>query len=152
MQQRARKLWQIALTVLLFRYQRTMRSHFDLEHPPGSALMKIRHVPCGNLKTHDSQKPIRKRMAVCSTFTSILVHVVIALHGKLCHGNHHHQQKAGITKVQGKTMQLSQWAELCPQKIAKQGAKFMLHDKVQLCPPFAGEVNEHPTKKLRLGH
>ena len=81
MNQRAANLWPIALTIVLSRYQRENRSHFDLEQPRGSALMKIpgmseiREHPLwnefdmcrvGNLKTPDSHEPICKRMAVCS--------------------------------------------------------------------------------------
>ena len=101
----------------------------------------------GNLKTPDSQEHLRKRMAVCST--SVDLHM--ALHGKLCQGDHHHRPIAGQTRVQGKSMPLSQWTELYPQKFAKQVAKIMLHDQGQLCPSFAADADDHPTKKRRLG-
>ena len=162
MQQRTEKLWQIALSIVLFRHQRQHRNHFDLEQPRGSALMKTPGMSeirehtlwnefdmcrVGNLKTPDSQEHLRKRMAVCST--SVDLHM--ALHGKLCQGEHHHRPIAGQTRVQGKSMSLSQWTELYPQKFAKQVAKIMLHDQGQLCPSFAAESDEHPTKKRRLG-
>ena len=162
MQQRTANLWQIALSIVLFRYQRQHRNHFDLEQPRGSALMKTPGMSeirehtlwnefdmcrVGNLKTPDSQEHLRKRMAVCST--SVDLHM--ALHGKLCLGEHHHRPIAGQTKVQGKPMPLSQWTELYPQKFAKQVAKIMLHDQGQLCPSFAAETDDHPTKKRRLG-
>ena len=75
----------------------------------------------------------------------------MALHGKLCQGDHHHRPIAGQTRVQGKSMPLSQWTELYPQKFAKQVAKIMLHDQGQLCPSFAADADDHPTKKRRLG-
>jgi hypothetical protein len=162
MEQRTEKLWQIALSIVLFRYQRQHRNHFDLEQPRGSALMKTPGMSeirehtlwnefdmcrVGNLKTPDSQEHLRKRMAVCST--SVDLHM--ALHGKLCQGDHHHRPIAGQTRVQGKSMPLSQWTELYPQKFAKQVAKIMLHDQGQLCPSFAADADDHPTKKRRLG-
>ena len=108
MEQRTEKLWQITLSIVLFRYQRQHRNHFDLEQPRGSALMKTPGMSeirehtlwnefdmcrVGNLKTPDSQEHLRKRMAVCST--SVDLHM--ALHGKLCQGDHHHRPIAGQT-------------------------------------------------------
>jgi hypothetical protein len=76
----------------------------------------------------------------------------VALHGKMCNGEHHHRNIAGNTKVQGVTVKLSQFTELYPQKFAKQVAKIMLHDQGQRCYAMVGETtDDHPTKRRRLG-
>ena len=101
MTQRSEKLWQIALSIVLFRFQLQNRKHFDLEQPRGSALMKtpgmseiLEHTwnefdmcRVGNLKDPETREAYRKRMTVCST--SLDLH--IALHGKLCQQEHHHR-------------------------------------------------------------
>ena len=162
MEQRFQKLWQIALAIVLYQHQRESQSHFDLEQPRGSALLKTPGMSeilvgtlwnefdmcrLGDLKDPQTQEPIRKRMTVCSTSTDLH----IALHGKMCTGDHHHRPIAGNTKVHGVSVKLSQWTELYPQKFAKQVAKIILHDKGSLCETFVGETDEHPTKRRRLG-
>jgi hypothetical protein len=125
------QLWQIALGIVLFRHQQKIHAHFDMEQPRGSALWKtpgmseIRESTrwnefdmcrIGDLKDPQTQIPIRKRMMVCST--SVDLHV--ALHGKLCSGEHHHRPTASNTKVDGQSIKLSQRTELYPQKFARQ--------------------------------
>ena len=76
----------------------------------------------------------------------------VALHGKMCNGEHHHRNIAGNTKVHGVTVRLSQFTQLYPQKFAKQVAKIMLHDQGQRCYAMVGETtDDHPTKRRRLG-
>ena len=163
MNKREQQLWQISLAVVLYRFQKEHQNHFDLEQPRGSALMKTPGMheilqgtlwnefdmcKVGDLRDPQTHEPIRKRMAVCST--SVDMHV--ALHGKMCNGEHHHRNIAGNTKVQGVTVKLSQFTELYPQKFAKQVAKIMLHDQGQRCYAMVGETtDDHPTKRRRLG-
>jgi len=152
----------IALSIVLFRYKRKHRSHFDLEQPRGSAMMKapgmseiLEHTlwnefdmcRVGGLKDPTTSEAIRKRMTVCST--SLDLHT--ALDGKLCQGEHHHRVIAGNTKINGQTIKMPKLTELYPVKFTRQVAKIMLHDQGQLCSAYAGEVEEHPTKKRRLG-
>lgn len=101
----------------------------------------------GDLRDPQTQEPIRKRMTVCST--SVDLH--LALHGKLCSGEHHHRPIAGNTHVDGRCVKLSQWTELYPQKFARQVAKVLIHESSNPQLSFAGDVEEHPTKKRRLG-
>eukprot|EP00435_Cladocopium_sp_Y103_P001498 s4960_g1.t1 len=162
MNKREAQLWQIALAVVLYRYQHDNNRHFDLEQPRGSSLMKTPGMSeillgtlwnefdmcqVGDLRDPHTHEPIRKRMAVCST--SVDMHV--ALHGKLCAGDHHHRNIAGSTKVQGVSVKLSKWTELYPQKFARQVAKIILHDQGQRCYALTGEACDHPSKRRRLG-
>ena len=163
MNKREQQLWQISLAVVLYRFQKEHHNHFDLEQPRGSALMKTPGMheilqgtlwnefdmcKVGDLRDPQTHDPIRKRMAVCST--SVDMHV--ALHGKMCNGEHHHRNIAGNTKIHGVTVKLSQFTELYPQKFAKQVAKIMLHDQGQRCYAMVGEtIDDHPTKRRRLG-
>eukprot|EP00435_Cladocopium_sp_Y103_P037577 s2392_g10.t1 len=162
MKQRSDNLWQAALGIVLFRYQWDNQCHFDLEQPRGSAYWRIPGLSeilentfwnefdlcrVGNLRDPVTHDLIRKRLTVCST--SLGLHV--NFHGKLCSGDHHHRSISGSTVVNGKSMKLSQWTELYPQKFAKQVAKVLLYDQRPYDQVFAGEVDDHPTKKRRLG-
>ena len=156
------QLWQIALGIVLFRHQQWIHAHFDMEQPRGSALWKTPGMSeirentlwnefdmcrVGDLKDPKTQVPIRKRMTVCSTSTDMHV----ALHGKLCAGEHHHRPIAGSTQVDGHSVKLSQWTELYPQKFARQVAKILINDSSRYQPSYVEESDEHPTKKRRLG-
>ena len=162
MNQRRENLWQAALGIVLFRFQQDNRSHFDLEQPRGSAYWRIPGMweivdntywnefdlcRVGNLRDPQTQEPIRKRLTVCST--SLGVHV--NFHGKLCSGDHKHRNNSGTTQVNGKTMKLSQWTEMYPQKFARQIAKILIHDQKPHENVLVGDADEHPTKKRRLG-
>eukprot|EP00435_Cladocopium_sp_Y103_P013861 s2131_g3.t1 len=156
------QIWQVALGVVLFRHQHASQAHFDMEQPRGSTLWKTPGMSeirehtlwnefdmcrVGDLKDPQTQESIRKRMTVCST--SVDMHV--ALHGKLCSGEHHHRPIAGNTQVGGKSVKLSQWTELYPQKFARQVAKIIIQDSMNKCPAYVEDSDEHPTKKRRLG-
>ena len=86
MAQRSEKLWQIALSMALFRYQCQHRRHFELAQPRGSALMKTPGMSeirahtllhefdmcrVGSLRDPETREAIRKRMAVCSNMFRI---------------------------------------------------------------------------------
>ena len=159
---RREQIWQVALGIVLFRFQEENKAHFDMEQPRGSALWKTPGMSeirentlwnefdmcrIGDLRDPQTQEPIRKRMTVCST--SVDLH--LALHGKLCSGEHHHRPIAGNTHVDGHCVKLSQWTELYPQKFARQVAKVLIHESSNPQLSFAGDVDEHPTKKRRLG-
>ena len=100
----------------------------------------------GDLKDPQTGEAVRKRLTVLSTSKDLHV----ALHGKVCSGQHHHRPIAGNTKVDGHTVKMSQWTENYPQKFARQVGKIIMHDQPPQFPIFAGD-DEHPTKRRRLG-
>ena len=161
LQQRLEHLWQIALGIVLFRYQISHHGHFDLEQPRGSTYCKVPNMNeilqqtfwnefdmcrMGDLKDPQTGEAVRKRLTVLSTSKDLHV----ALHGKVCSSQHHHRPIAGNTKVDGHTVKMSQWTENYPQKFARQVGKIIMHDQPPQFPIFAGD-DEHPTKRRRLG-
>jgi hypothetical protein len=95
---------------------------------------------------------LRKRMEVLSTSNDLFR----SLHKRFCPGNHEHQHIAGQTMVNGIRLPLSQFTEGYPSRFARQVARCLCHD--QSHPVLVGKhevpklsVDEHPTKKRRLG-
>ena len=160
MQQRIDQLWQIALGIVLFRFQVESKNHFDMEQPRGSSMWKVPGLheiimntfwnefdlcQVGNLRDPNTGEFVRKRLGVYST--SIDFHV--ALHGRLCSGQHVHKPIAGSIKFQGQSMSMSKWTENYPQKFARQVAKIILQDSPLQQKALANQA-EHPTKRRRL--
>ena len=157
-------LWQLALEVVLYRYQQVHGRHFHLEQPSGSEMLR---VPCvqsivnelswccfdmcrlGNLRDPTSQEPIRKRLVVC--MSSAALHRF--LHGKLCVGDHTHRHIEGnIMTMQG-SIPTSRFTEKYPEKFAKQVVKVLINEKPWELPVFAlHDEDDHPTKRRRLGN
>ena len=159
--QRIDSLWQVALGIVLFRHQILHKGHFDLEQPRGSAYWKIPSMDevlqqtywnefdmcrLGDLRDPQTGEAIRKRLTVVSTSEDMHV----ALHGKLCQGQHHHRPIAGSLRINSEVIKTSKWTELYPQKFARQVGKIILHDCPLQVPVMVGE-GEHPTKRRRLG-
>lgn len=159
--QRTDSLWQVALGIVLFRYQTLHKGHLDLEQPRGSAYWKIPSMHevlqqtywnefdmcrLGDLRDPQTGEAIRKRLTVISTSEDLHV----ALHGKLCQGQHHHRPIAGSIRVSNEVIKTSKWTELYPQKFARQVGKIILHDSSLQVPVMVGE-DDHPTKRRRLG-
>eukprot|EP00435_Cladocopium_sp_Y103_P024408 s473_g6.t1 len=101
----------------------------------------------GDLKDPQTGDAISKRLTVISTSEDLHV----ALHGKLCSGQHHHRPIAGNIRVNNTSMKMSQWTELYPQKFARQVGKILIHDGPLHVSVLAEESDEHPTKGRRLG-
>ncbi len=158
---RESKLWQIALGIVLHRYQRQYGNHFHMEQPAGSMMWHIpgsqeltenMHPCCfdlcrvGSLRDPETQEAIRKRLLVFTTSTALQV----CLHGKWCLGNHQHRPIAGSTKVDGQTVPVSKFTEWYPKRFVKQIIKAF---KQETCKSecLVNESEEHPTKRRRLG-
>ena len=158
---RQSNLWQIALGIVMHRYQRAHGRHFHMEQPQGSIMWKLPgsqeltqnlHVCCfdlcrvGALKDPKTQEPIRKRLHVLTTSTALQV----CLHGKWCSKDHPHKQIAGNTSVEGKSISLSKFTEWYPRRFAKQIVKALKGEKSR-SECLVSEQSEHPTKRRRLG-
>ncbi len=155
-------LWQLALAVVMFRFQSCSGRHFHLEQPFGSSMLL---VPCvheiiqhsskccfdmcrlGSLSNPITLQPIRKRLVVLTT--SRALHQF--LDGKLCDRDHFHQHIAGSIRTTEGIKPLSQYTENYPRKFARQVVKVLLNEKVWEQPLYAVEEETHPTKRRRLG-
>ena len=168
---RLQNLWQIALGIVLFRYQTRHSRHFHMEQPDGSQLWHISGIQeitnntkrcsfdlcrVGQLKDPKTQEMLRKRLVVFTTSESFYRN----LHGRWCLGKHEHKPIAGSTQVDGKTIALSKFTEHYPRRFARQVVKSLLNDKGKskvwglVQDSDWGLVNqpaeEHPTKRRRL--
>ena len=158
---RKEHIWQISLARFLCQHQVTHHRHFHCEQPQGSMMLKLscfqpiqqETVPStfdlcqvGDLREPISQKPIRKRLTVCTTSTALHQN----LHDRKCHEKHAHHQIAGTTKVHGQSMPVSQFTELYPRKFARQIIQCLRRDKSKSLAMLAADAEDHPTKRRRL--
>ena len=160
---RERNLWQLALAVVLFRYQKAFSRHFHLEQPFGSLMLL---TPClqeiidytsrccfdmcrmGDLRNPNNDQFIRKRLVVQTTSSAL--HRL--LDGKTCRREHLHHHIAGSIRTSEGNIALSKFTEKYPQKFARQVVRTLLLEKKWDIPIYAGEdESEHPTKRRRLG-
>lgn len=138
--QRHDNLWQVALAMVLFRYQQSNRNHFHIEQPQGSMmwhlppLQEIREVAhwvvfdmcrMGDLRDSITKELIRKRLTVCTTSEVLHQH----LNGRLCTT---HKQIAGTTKIQDKIIGLARYTEQYPRKFARQVTRILKGDHSQV--------------------
>ena len=159
--QRLTHLWQISLGIVMSRFQKSQGNHYHHEQPAGSSQLKVpgaQEIPeqtlrccfdlcnVGHLQDPQNGKLIRKRLVVQSTSEELYRN----LNGKYCKGDHDHQNIAGSTTVNGTTMLRSKFTEWYPRKFAKQIARILLYQQLKSQDTFAGEVDEHPTKRRRL--
>ena len=129
-QDRMKHLEQIALGMVLLRYQVSLGRHFHWEQPRNSLMLRLPYLReayqclrnvevdlcvAGNLRDPVSGKPIRKSLTILST-SQILVS---QLQGLRCNGNHEHQIIEGTTKLRGETMNRSTFTEHYPRKFAR---------------------------------
>ena len=160
---REQNLWQLALAVVLFRYQKAVSRHFHLEQPFGSLMLLM---PCvqeivdqtsrccfdmcrmGELRNPNNDQFIRKRLVVQTT-SNALRHL---LDGKTCHRDHLHQHIAGSIRTPAGNIALSKFTENYPKKFARQVVRTLLLEKEWDIPVYVGEEEvDHPTKRRRLG-
>ena len=162
MQARWDNLWQLALAVVLFRFQVLSGRHFHLEQPNGSSMLLVPSFQeivqqtsrccfdmcrMGSLANPLTQQPIRKRMIVLTT--SRALHQF--LNGKFCDKDHLHQHIAGSIRTTEGYKPLSQFTENYPRRFARQAVRVMLMEKKWEQPLYAVEEEDHPTKRRRLG-
>lgn len=164
-EKRIGNVWQIALGIVLFRYQVQHGRHFHIEQPDGSQMWNVSGIQeittnmlkcsfdmcrVGDLKDPKTLEMLRKRLTVFTTSESESLHR--SLHGRWCLGNHEHKPIAGSTQLSGKTIALSKFTENYPKRFARQVVKSLLNEKTKpmsFC--LVGQKDdEHPTKRRRL--
>ena len=127
---RLRHVEQIALGIVLLRYQRSRRAHFHWEQPQGSLMLRLPYLTesfhyllavdfemckAGNLKDPENHLPLRKSMTVLTTSEKL----VKKLQGYRCKGDHEHQKLEGQTIYQGQRMTRTSFSENYPRKFAR---------------------------------
>ena len=134
--QRLQHLYQIALGVVLFRYQYSQKRHFHWEQPRRSLMFmtpllreiyeytysaKFDMCNVGSLKDPENHQFIQKGLEVRTTS-----HVVYSqLHGRFCRHDHEHQVLEGSTVHQGVRKNRTEFSENYPRKFARSLAKML---------------------------
>lgn len=123
-------LIQIALGVVLLRYQRSLERHLHWEQPRSSMMFKLPYLAeihhymvmadfemcqAGNLCDPISGKPIKKPLSVLTTSPSLQA----LLSTYRCPGTHEHQVLEGTILWQGKRLNRTAYSEKYPRKFAR---------------------------------
>ena len=177
--ERVDMLIQVALCLVLCRYQHRCRQHAHWEQPKGSLMMKLPQIQeierymvvakpdlciAGDLTDPQSMQPIKKGLAI--TTTSQKMHE--ALDHLRCTQDHVHQVIEGSTVAHGIPISRAQFSELYPRKFARLIAKTILKHRFPLEKPIgslidpallvvdaivseihAASVAERPAKRIR---
>lgn len=147
----------IALGVVLLRFQGSQGNHFHWEQPSRSAMFRsplmkevFEKTQCaqfdmcnvGGLWDPTSQRFVKKGLEVLTTSTSMFKD----LHGNKCPGNHEHQPIEGTIRIDNQTLSRSKWSENYPRKFARRVARIMCHD-FGSCPAFIEECFVLPSSR-----
>ena len=146
-EQRSQHLEQVALGIVLFRYQRSKGRHMHWEQPLRSLMLKLPYMSevmsqtrmaefdmceVGDLRDPISNLPIKKGMVVITTSPKVFEN----LHGRKCTGNHVHQQLEGSTRYHGQMVNRTQFSENYPRKFARLMAQLMCNHQLFRNEPF----------------
>ena len=144
---RLKHLEQIALGMVLLRFQLSKGHHFHWEQPRTSLMLRLPYLQeayqclknlevdlcvAGDLCDPVSGLPIKKALTILTT-SQILID---QLHGLRCPGTHNHQIIEGTTKHKGEIINRSTYTENYPRKFAR---------KVALC--FRKNIISHEESK-----
>jgi transposase InsO family protein len=177
--QRFSMLSQVALCLVLCRYQHRKNQHAHWEQPKGSYMMRLPYIQeiyryllrtmpdlcnAGNLKDPENKLPMQKGLHIMTS--SQRLHD--AIHHLKCTRDHVHQQIEGSTKVHGQTVARSELSEIYPRKFGRLVAKTLLKIRFPLEKPAgtiadpvlimldaiaaeanAATVRERPTKRYK---
>lgn len=145
-QQRRQHLHQLALGLVLYRYQCARRRHMHWEQPARSLMFRSPLLSeltttglhasfdmcrVGALRDPVTQQPIRKGMEIITTSPQVQQ----ALHGRTCRKDHQHQSLEGTTLFHGKRINRTEFSEHYPRKFARLLAKTMTKVQTLKEPP-----------------
>ena len=135
-QKRHDLLYQIALGIVLFRYQMSHGDHFNWEQPGRSLMFQVSQMAeihrytlaceldlcrAGDLRDPQNEMPIKKSLVILTTSQEMYKR----FHGLKCQHNHEHQKLEGTTCTsKGKILQ-TQFSEIYPRKFARAVAHVM---------------------------
>ena len=129
-------LYQVALGLVLYRFQIQHGRHFHWEQPAKSLMLSQPGITeihqftqacqfdlceVGALVDPSNGKSIKKGMVVLTTSPSLFR----ALHGRNCRRNHEHQPIEGSIKLHDQSMRRSTYTEVYPRKFARLVAKIL---------------------------
>ena len=172
--ERQENLIQVALCLVLCRYQVRLLRHAHWEQPRGSTMMALRYVQeifrymlhahpdlctAGELKDPVNQKLMKKGLHIATSSKGLYKE----LEPLKCKGNHEHQVIEGSTIVHGQNVSRATFSELYPRRFARRVAKVMLKNKFPLEKPCSSLVDpalaiidaiaaadDRPAKRQRL--
>lgn len=123
-------LEQVALGIVLLRYQREQERHFHWEQPQSSLMFKLPYLSelyhytraidvdmrtAGNLRDPENGKPIKKGLTIMSTSEKFAQ----SMQGLRCPGNHDHQVIEGSVVVDGQRLNRSAYTERYPRRVCR---------------------------------
>ena len=138
LEKRMNMLYQVALGLVLYRFQIQHGRHFHWEQPAKSLIVMLSQpgiseihqftqacqfdlCEVGALVDPSNGKPIKKGMTVLTTSPTLYQ----ALHGRSCRRNHEHQLIEGSLEVHDHHMRRSTYTEVYPRKFARLVAKIL---------------------------
>ena len=160
-QDRMNHLGQLALGVVILRFQRQHSNHMRWEQPRGSLMLKVPYMQeiryymlsvdidlctAGNLQDPNNGLFIKKSLTIMSTSE----YMVRSLHGLRCPGNHQHQTIEGQVVVEGQRINRSTFTENYPRKFARKLAFILGRVQKPSEAPYRNELwpilaaEEHP--------
>ncbi len=146
-QSRSEHLRQIALGVVLLRFQISQGRHFHWEQPRGSMMFRLPYLSevfhymiattfdmcvAGSLKDPQNGKLMKKPMIVATTMKSLS----LLLNKYQCPGNHDHQQIEGSTTLKGESIQRSSFSENYTRKFARLIVRHLCKVRKPVEPPI----------------
>lgn len=147
---RTRHLVQVALGIVLHRWQRLAKRHPHWEQPNRSLMFKLPYFQeifsysyvaefdmcvVGDLRDPVSLKPMKKAFLVVTTSKR----VYDGLHNRKCQGNHEHQVIEGSIVVNGHRINRSQFSENYTRKFARAVCQIFLKYRGLNDPPVTLE-------------
>lgn len=160
-QDRMEHLGQLALGVVILRFQRQHSNHMHWEQPRGSIMLKVPYMQevryymlsvdvdlctAGDLRDPNNGLLIKKTLTIMTTSN----YMVKSLHGLRCPGTHQHQTIEGQVTVAGQKVNRSSFTENYPRKFARKLAFIMGRVQKPSEVPYRNEVwpilaaGEHP--------
>ena len=144
---RMHHLEQVALGIVLLRYQREQGRHFHSEQPQSSLMFKLPYLSelyhytraidvdmctAGNLRDPENGKSIKKGLTIMSTSEKFAQ----SMQGLRCPGNHDHQVIEGSVVVDGQRLNRSAYTERYPRRFARKVAGVLYSRQLVLSKPL----------------
>ena len=144
---------QVALGIVLMRYQRNLQRHFHWEQPRNSHMFKLPYMQeirqkllaldvdlctAGDLKDPDTQLHMRKSLTIMTSSRGLYQD----LEGLKCQGQHQHQQVSGSCQVNGSSMLRTTFTEHYPRKFARRLAKSLCRLRIPQEKPYLLQEEE----------
>ena len=170
-QRRMCHLEQIALGIVLLRFQRENGRHLHWEQPQSSLMFKLPYLSelhhytrsididmctAGQLRDPVNGKPIKKGMTIMTTSERMIQ----GLQGLKCPGNHDHQVIEGSIIVDGQRLNRSAFTERYPRRFARRIAGIICSRQAVLSKPILYTehhedidtilVHDDPNKRRRI--